>query len=168
MESRDVRVRPESTIEPEVTGHQWAPDRAHAYSAWVTFAQHAEATSWNRFYDFLMFNTILILAWSTIYSQTNCPGCSAIVMALMAFVGLISGPVWSALGYRGRKYVDLFLEGGAAIDQDAGHGCQVCKRSLETRNEFGWRLFSSRYILTIAPLVLSALYFVLLIASVVQ
>jgi hypothetical protein len=131
----------------------------------VSFAQHAEAISWNRFYNFLMFSTILILAWSTIYSQSNRPKCAPVVMALISVVGMLSGVAWSGLGYRGRMYVNFFLEQGAGIDANAAEDCRVCKWAIETREKFKFSFLGSFYILTIAPLVFSGLYVVLFAVS---
>ncbi len=164
-----VQPEPPATIASAAAAlDNWVPTRRDAYPALVSFAQQAEANSWNRFYNFLMFSTILILAWSTIYSQSSRPKCASIVLALIAVVGGVSGVAWSGLGYRGRKYVTFFLEEGARIDGAAADGCRVCWRAIDTRQEFQFPFLGSFYVLIGTPLVFSALYIVLFIASLLQ
>src|SRR5258708_25499318 len=139
--------------QPPAGNDAWIPTRKEAYHAWVNFVQHDEATSWNRFYNFLMFSSILILTWSTIYSQSGRLKSAAGVMALISVVGMSSGLVWCGLGYRGRKYLEFYLGGGAKLDENAAEECQVCKRSIDFGKQIHlWRLnlsfLGSRYVLT--------------------
>jgi hypothetical protein len=138
-----------------------------AYPTWVGFVHQAEANSWNRFYVYLVFNSILILAWSTIYSQSNRPRCAAVVMVWMCVVGFASGPVWAWLGYRGRKHHTVFLEAAANIEAGAAANCQVCRRILQLREE-DFPQFSSFYILIGTPGVITLSYIVLGIVSLVS
>ena len=110
----------------------WVPTREIAYTTWVSFAQEAETNSWSRFYNFLVFTTILILAWSTIYVQTNSPKGAGIVMFMITILGVISGVAWSGLAYRSRKYVDAFTEGGAKLEEHADPDCRVCTCALKS------------------------------------
>jgi hypothetical protein len=89
-------------------------------------------------------------------------------MAMMSVLGVLSGLAWSGLGYRGRKYVNLYLEASARIDEGAAEGCRVCKQSLDAREQLWFPFLGSFYILTFAPLLFSALYVFLFIVSVVQ
>jgi hypothetical protein len=145
--------------------NEWLPTRKDAYTALVAIVQHAEATSWNRFYNFLMFSTILVLAWSTIYSQSSRPKSASLVMALIAVVGILSGLAWSVLGYRGRKFVKHYLEEGEKIDKTAAEGCRLFHRTITFGNEYDLRFLNSTSILIGTPLVFSALYLVLFIVS---
>ena len=43
------------------------------YASLVQMTISAETVSWNRFYNFLMFNTILVLAWATIWVSKDAP-----------------------------------------------------------------------------------------------
>ncbi len=63
----------------------------------------AESTSWNRFYNFLMCNSILVLAWATLYAQDQPPWPTRVVLALIATLGGVSGVLWAALGKCGRE-----------------------------------------------------------------
>ena len=88
------------------------------YPSLVQLIIHAEAISWNRFYNFLMFNTILILAWSTIYvAQSRPPGVVA-VLATMTLLGTASGIAMAGLGVRGRRFLDEYVGLAEKIEAD--------------------------------------------------
>ena len=73
---------------------------------------NAENVSWNRFNNFLLFNSILILSWATMVAPNNGkPSC--IVLSAICFLGFVSGICWSFLGYRGRFIQKEYL--GMAI-----------------------------------------------------
>lgn len=88
------------------------------YPSLVQMIIHAETISWNRFYNFLMFNTILILAWSTIYVAQPRPAVAAAVLGTMALLGAVSGVAMAGLGVRGRKFLDEYVELAEKIEAD--------------------------------------------------
>ena len=51
----------------------------------------AESISWSRFHYFLVFNAILILAWTTVYSANPPVDGAAFVLPLICILGIISG-----------------------------------------------------------------------------
>jgi hypothetical protein len=82
------------------------------YSTIVGHLTSAESITWNRFNSFLLVNSILFIAWTTIYFDKISPGDlinRAILLTIIAMVGIISGVFWAGLGLRGRKYVFEFL-----------------------------------------------------------
>ena len=148
------------------TENSLKPGETEAYSAFIGFAQHAEVNSWNRFYNFLMFNTILILAWSTIYSQNSGPRCRSVVLSLFCLVGAFSGVTWSFLGDRGRKYLTYFLEQAAAFESKLPESHKVCTQALKTRDVLRFRRFGSYGHLVYWPWGFVAVYVVLLLVSI--
>ena len=72
------------------------------YSNLIQLRIHADSITWNRFYNFLMFNTILVLSWATLYVADPRPIC--VLIAICLFGGL-SGVTWAILGYRGRRFL---------------------------------------------------------------
>lgn len=80
------------------------------YSVLTQLVIHAESISWNRLYNFLTCNSILVLAWATAYvSQAPNPDCK-IVLVAFCILGAASGIVWAELGKRGRAYLDHYRD----------------------------------------------------------
>lgn len=141
------------------------------HSSLVQLVIHAEATSWNRFYNFLMFNSILILAWSTIYVATLKPGAAAI-LATMAALGAVSGIAMAALGRRGRMFLDEYVDLAVKIEADnkcwpadlAQYKPLTLTKDRIAKFPFGWA--GSRYLLTWGPLALTGFYVLLFHVSI--
>jgi hypothetical protein len=79
---------------------------------------HAETISWSRFYNFLMFNTILILAWATIYVKAPPPYLAGYVMAILCVLGALSGIFWFGLGVRGREFLENYIDLAKKFESD--------------------------------------------------
>ncbi len=145
----------------------WRPTRRDAYSAYLSFAQRAEENVWVRFNNFLLFGSILVVAWSAIYSQpAPRHDHSQLVMVSMSILGIFSGLAWWRLEYRGRKYVNRFFEEGKKLEADAEPDCKAFQQVLETRSEFLLHSLGSYYVLVFTTVLFTALYGVLLFASV--
>ncbi|HEV3142477.1 MAG TPA: hypothetical protein VGZ47_01180, partial [Gemmataceae bacterium] len=141
------------------------------YSAIVQLVVVSETTSWNRFYIFLVFASILILAWTTIYSQSSPPKCATIIMASMSAVGFIAGLAWAGLGWRGRTFVNKFVELGRQLEGSAEaqaqqqaaaqHQQQAVNPLTEAeaaRDSFSFGHVGSYYLLIGGPLVCCVLF----------
>ncbi len=76
------------------------------YSALIQITEGVENISWSRFYNFLMSNSILILAWATIYVSTANPPLKKTILCSIALLGGLSGIVFGDLGRRTRLYMD--------------------------------------------------------------
>jgi hypothetical protein len=133
---------------------------------------HAENISWTRFYNFLMFNTILILAWATIYAPQTRPGMARFVLAIMCVLGGISGVAWAGLGCRGRKFLDEYIN--LAVKFEADSKCwspDVDQYKMQTLTKVWIRSFpygkcGSRYLLTFGALAFTVFYAFLFYVSV--
>jgi len=132
------------------------------YSLLCSLINNAESISWNRFNSFLLFNSIIILAWATVYSKsTPLP----ILQSTLTILGLIGCFFWCALGLRGRKNVNMFLEIGRKIETDSTGEKPLTKaEELRDKQPFSWA--GSVYIITIVPLFIAALYAILLWLSI--
>lgn len=89
------------------------------YAADVQLVIHAEQITWNRFYNFLTANSILVLAWATIYSA-NEPKYYKWILSSISIIGTLSGILWAGLSHRGSKYLDTYLKIGQKIENDPG------------------------------------------------
>ncbi len=137
------------------------------YQALVTFVTAAESISWNRFNNFLLFNSILILAWVTLYTQRSQPEQYAVLLSVLSALGFVSGYFWSGLGLRGRNNVSKFLSIGKNIESelDAWKGKGPFSHAIQLRDSGTFDLCGSIYILTFGPFVSSILHIILLYLS---
>jgi hypothetical protein len=140
------------------------------YSGLVQLTIHAETITWNRFNNFLVGNTILVLAWATIFASDNFLNGKTFILAALCILGAISGPFWAALGERGRKFLDEYIDLAVEIEKSKYFPNQLYKykQFTITKNKihtlpYGWA--GSRYILRVWPLIFTLLYIVLLIVS---
>jgi hypothetical protein len=140
------------------------------YSALVQLLTGAEATRWNRFYNYLTANSLLVLAWATLYDvPLNTP--KTAVLVAISVIGSAGGLAWAMLGYRSTRFHDAYMRLGKHMEMQtvggvANRQCAPLSVSLQIRDSapFGF-LGSSYYILTVGPLVLAGLYVLLLAAS---
>lgn len=90
------------------------------YSAIVQFLIHAEQISWNRFNNFLLGNSFLILAWAAIYDFKGdaYSGIITFVLITICVIGGFTGILFAFLGYRGREFLKEYKEMGAKIEAD--------------------------------------------------
>jgi len=157
-------------------------EKKDIWQVYVGLAQYADASSWNRFYNFLMFSSILGLAWATVYCQpptARPPGARA-VLALMAIIGLASSVTWSFLGARNRGWVRWYLDRAEDIEGDKDlfkeSAWRVCCQTKLARDRSGSALgpeipyewAGSFQHLTLAPLAMAFLFFILLLASLIE
>lgn len=89
------------------------------YPSLVQMIIHAESITWSRFYNFLMFNTILILSWATVWVPATAPQSRPVVLAAICILGGISGIFWAALGYRGRAFLSAFMTMAKEFEADS-------------------------------------------------
>ena len=128
----------------------------------------AENVSWNRLYNFLTYNSILVLAWATIYATSFNRICEVLTALISINVlGIIGGVFWGILGKRGRKIVDVHFEQAKELEPQRINPA-LCKnmhpfsRANEFREKDKWA--SSTNICHYAPFAFSVLHAIFLIA----
>lgn len=142
-----------------------------AYASIVQLVVHAEAITWNRFYNFLMGNTLLILGWATLFAASSaCATQSRIAQAALCVLGALSGIPFAALSYRGRKYLMDFVDLGAAIENSVAWPADLPQKPLgmtvKTRGEYPFPWAGSYFILTGSCLLFTVLHLLLLFVSI--
>lgn len=75
-----------------------------AYLCLFRLYADAEMVTWTRFNNFLVFNSILILTWATLWTAgpKGSGGVPGGIFLAVGVLGIVSGLVWGALGHRGR------------------------------------------------------------------
>jgi hypothetical protein len=144
-----------------------------AYPALVQLVIHAESITWNRFYNFLMGNSILVLAWATIFvSPASAKTEAKAVLAAICLLGAASGIAWAALAVRGRRFLFDFVTLGQMLETGQPNWASSLKavkplsKAADLRDNQAFRWAGSLYLLVLGSLAFSVLYSVMLIASV--
>jgi len=163
-----------ATPDPPQEDKETASIRDDRHAALVDIVLNSEAITWNRFNNFLMFNSIMLLGWATIYApmtQSEPQGRTcATVLSVICALGLLSCLVWPGLGLRGRRYLALFSALGARAEREGSTGDHPKPRPLSasvkshSSGVFSWS--GSLYVVTLGPIAFAALYDILLYASV--
>src|SRR5438552_2911872 len=92
--------------------------RKDLYAAIIQMVIHAETISWNRFYNFLMGNSVLVVAWAAVFSSQAVSVLVSIVLSVICLFGVCSGIVWAELGKRSREHVDKHFNQGRDVEKD--------------------------------------------------
>ena len=129
---------------------------------------NAESVSWSRFHYFLIFNSILILAWTTVFTA-NPPVVSAgCILPLISLLGIISGFFWAFLGLRSRIYLNEYIAHGVEMERHSAvwpsHLNHVTPCTTEARRR-PYHFCRSTVVLFVMPLLVSATHAMLFYIS---
>lgn len=138
------------------------------YGAVVQFVIHAENISWNRFNNFLLAASVLVIAWATLYSQASDSCGSRVIQSLICLLGILCGIAWAFLGARSRDYLDKYIDQGSEMEK--GYDKSAIKLFPDppgTRpNQFIYS--SSRFLLTAVPIAFVVLYLAMLFVTLLK
>src|SRR4030042_3536112 len=101
------------------------PNRQSLYNAAIQLIIHAENTSWTRIINFLTADSILMLAWATIFASSDSAD-KAWVLIIMSLVGFLLSIAWAPFGSRGRRYHRRYVDIAKALEQNTSENGQVC------------------------------------------
>lgn len=145
------------------------------YPSLIQLIIHAENITWSRFNNFLMFNTILVLAWSTVFASnlTSFQQSRMVVLVAFCILGAVSGVFWAALGWRGRAFLYRYLDMAQDLEDDktawvnesANDEFKLAKLTKDFRDSTCYSWARSKVLLIGGPLSFSVLYFVLFLVS---
>ena len=91
----------------------------HIYESYRELVIHSENISWSRFNNLLVINSILVVAWATLFEHGTSIG-AKVVMTFISFLGIFTGVAWAYLGKRSRQYLDRYKEKLQAIEEHHG------------------------------------------------
>lgn len=139
-------------------------DYPKLYDTIMNFRNHAEAISWNRFNNYLVFNSIIILAWVTL-------SCSIIndelILSSLCFLGIVSGFFWSTLGVRTRKVIDYLGKLLKEIEKESNEKIKpitMVDNNKEIMQDY-LKLGTSYNIVAFGPMLVSAIQLIFLFNS---
>jgi len=138
------------------------------YQIYKDLIIHSENISWSRFQCLLIINSVLVVAWATLFINTEHSAWAKIVMAAIALLGIVSGFAWCDLGRRGRRYLKDYQSKAKAIEKkDDWWKAGIPFEDRPFQVEEITNLFSSSTILlTWTPLCFSAINVLLLLATI--
>jgi hypothetical protein len=144
-----------------------------AYPSLIQLVIHAETITWNRFYNFLMANSILVLAWATLFASSKADWLTGkVVLSAISLSGAVSGIAWAALSVRGRRFLFDFvslgqlIEGGETLWPTSLKEVQPLTKAANLRDQQAFRWAGSLFVLVYGALAFTALYSILLVASI--
>jgi hypothetical protein len=137
------------------------------YAVLVQEGIHTESITWSRFSNYLLFSSVLIVAWATMWAS-NEVGRNGKVLVGLCLLGLISGGYWAVLGYRGRKMLDAIekmardLERNDELWPESLRAFRQTDMLLGLRDNLPGRWAGSFWIHMLTPMAISVLYLVML------
>ena len=146
------------------------------YQGLIELVKISETISWGRFNSFLLFNSILILAWSTVFTSKIIlnSGLSLIVLVAIVILGMTSGVFWAGLGKRGRAFVKHYLDQASYVEKDKDCWGEELKKykpltkAAEMRDNPRGYYSSSYFLLRAVPWSFTILHGILLVVTVLR
>src|SRR3990172_6393057 len=104
------------------------PNRERLYEAAIQLVVHTDNSSWTRMYNFLTANSILMLAWATIFATIqgngqNIPPKASVLSAISLF-GLVLSIAWAPFCSRGRKLHRHYVHVARTLERNLENGSQ--------------------------------------------
>jgi hypothetical protein len=144
------------------------------YATLTQMIVQVENISWNRFYNFLMGSSILVLAWGTLYASDHKGWYVKLVLVLLCLVGCASGPPWAKMGVRARNHLEVLFEMACALEShhavwepDVRMSDRPFSAIAPARKEAEW-YSKNVFILRAVPWAFSILNLSMLLASIVR
>ena len=140
------------------------------YSSITQMMINAENVTWNRFNSYLIANSIFLIFWVTLLTSDSITKYKLGAMVGICLIGVLGGIFFSALGYRGRCFLDQYVDMGQRLEKKKLWPIKVnVKPFTETEKlihiiNYGWA--GSRYILSWTPIIFTLFYGVLILISV--
>ena len=131
------------------------------YNVLSNLVVHAEQVRWTRLNNFLIANTIFVLAWAGVFSSSAIAfPVKQIALTWICVPGLVSGFLWGVLGWRSSKYHDLFNKLVVSLEKSHAGGLpNPFTRAEPIRAQARrQRVTSSRFLVTWIPVGFSLLY----------
>src|SRR5688572_22952405 len=86
-----------------------------AYQAVNQHWSHAEQERWSILYNFLTANTVLLVAWATIYASQN--HTKTIILVVLSFGGVVISILWLTIGARVNSFIKRYGQLGEMVEK---------------------------------------------------
>ena len=148
-------------------------DNQSLYSAATNLAIYSEQSRWARLNSYLVVNSILLVAWATVFASQSGDHRSS-VLAVLCLPGIALGILWAFLGERSSQYLDILhssiekFEKSIPVEMSLRPFLEIAGLREKVRGGGKLtKLTSSRTIVIGVPIVFSLLYVFLGVISLV-
>ncbi len=138
------------------------------YQAIIQLVTSAESITWSRFNNFLIANSIIILAWSSIYNFSP-SDTKEYVLIILSALGIIGSIIWLNLNLRGRKFLEEYILIGSEIENKYGEKLDnnflILNKTKSLAKNLPFKVSSSKYILSFWAICFLIVYILLFFIS---
>jgi len=139
------------------------------YNLLTSLVMHTEQLRWTRLNTFLVVASIFLAAWAGIYAGTDAFTYKQYLLLVLCFPGIFLGILWAFLGWRSSQYMDDFHEIALKMEEDFHEQLPKPMHISEDRREgvreSATRYTSSKWLVTVVPLIFAILFIALCVAS---
>ena len=144
-------------------------DDTQIYNLLTSLVMHSEHVRWTRLNTFLVVASIFLAAWAGIFAGTDDFPYKDYLLFALCIPGIFLGILWAVLGWRSSQYMDDFHDSAHKMEE-AFDGMLPKPLHLSEKRRKGVRKSMSRYtsskwLVTAVPLIFTALFLSLVIAS---
>ena len=134
--------------------------RGDLYKATIDLIIHAENITWTRSSNFLLANSILMLAWATIFASSLWDQRKAVFLSLLSGLGFVLSFVWAPFSYRSRRYLKSYKDRGIELEQNLSPPLQEGPLSAGERIPFSYieEITKSEHMSWFIPLAFAAVF----------
>lgn len=142
----------------------------HIYDSYRELVIHSENISWSRFQNLLIINSILVVAWATLFPEKDAHCWAQLVMSAITIPGILTGIAWASMGKRSRQYLDSYRKKLEEIEEHCDkqawweHDIPITDRPFQIKVAT-CHLSSSTFLLIWIPRLFAMMNFVLLLAT---
>ena len=102
-------------VNPESNNPIWL---SNVYLALSSQIVNSHIILWSRFSSYIVFNSVILVAWAQMYSKENDPFPSDMILAALCLLGVMGGIIFAAMGYRGMRYIQKYEEQARKMEAD--------------------------------------------------
>jgi len=142
------------------------------YAAIIQLIIHADNISWNRFNNFLVGNSVLAVAWATIFGSSKPSFQANMILTVITLIGIYASKIWYGLGLNSRNYLDKYIKQGVRLEEsEATEGVErnhlpvVLTRKMQIQTKTQCPTGTSYQVQTAMPCAFEILYIAMLIAT---
>ena len=139
------------------------------YNLLTSLVMHSEQVRWTRLNTFLVVASIFLAAWAGIFAGTDVFPYKQYLLFALCIPGIFLGILWAVLGWRSSQYMDDFHDSAhkmeEAFDEKLPKPLHLSEERRKGVRKNMTRYTSSRWLVTAVPLIFTALFLSLGVAS---
>ena len=121
----DVKIKQNICLEPQ------------DYNNVIQLVVHSDNLTWQRFYYFLVFNSIFLLVWATIFSSNSNDWIKSCLLIFFSLIGLLVSVLWGPIAIRrGRIYQDYYMAWARQIERNRPSECDIFTKQVDLTEGF--------------------------------